>query len=103
MKILILETDNERWSEYDKKGNLIHYKESSKGYERVNPRLVKEMNNILEYWCEYDKKGNIKCINYSNGDVKLYEYTYHSNGKVKTRKCFSTKEPKQETGDLCLF
>lgn len=42
---------SEEWNEYDSKGNIIHYKDSA-GYE---------------YWYEYDSKGNIlKKTSYCN-------------------------------------
>ena len=50
--------------DYDKKGNLIHYK-TSDGYE---------------YWKDYDKKGNLIHSKNSNG----YEYwkDYNKEGKL---------------------
>ena len=50
-------------AEYDKKGNLIHNKDSSGN----------------EYWYEYDKKGNLIHYKDSNGDEYWNEYDEKSN------------------------
>ena len=70
--------------EYDKKGNLIHYR-GSNGYEWW--REVDEKGNEIhyrdsngyEYWREYDAKNNCIHCRYSDGFEYWSEYDENSN------------------------
>ena len=61
-------------TEYDKNGNLIHFKNSLGGEE----------------WREYDSNGNLIHYKDSNGYEEWAEYTYWKNGKVKIKIVYCT-------------
>lgn len=76
--------------EYDRNGNLIHYKNSN-GYEYwkeydSNGNLIHYKNSDgKEEWNEYDSNGNQIHYKDNDGEEYWHEYTYWKNGKVKTK------------------
>ena len=73
-------------TEYDKKGNVTHFKEIS-GYERWaeyddkgNETYYKSSNGY-ERWTEYDERGNK--IHYKNSDGLEYWNEFNKDGKYK--------------------
>ena len=82
-------------TEYDSKGNQIHYKDSNGDevwweYDSKGNQIHSKYSDGDEWWYEYDSKGNEIHSKYSDGDERWYEYTFHPNGNVKTKKEYKT-------------
>ena len=67
----------EEWHEYNDRGKIAHTKSKTRF-----PGT--EMNFSNEDWYEYDPAGKWACARSSDGSVVWTEYTFWSNGKIKT-------------------
>ncbi|MBE6361248.1 MAG: hypothetical protein E7059_07350, partial [Treponema bryantii] len=72
-------TGVEQWSDYDNKGNVIHYKNSDgletwNEYDDKGNAIYYKDNVGYERWSEYDNKGNVIHYKNSNGYESWYEY-----------------------------
>ena len=70
--------------EFDKNGNLIHFKDSNgveewKKYDKKNNLIHSKDSNGFECWREYDKKGNLIHYKNSNGYECWREYDKKGN------------------------
>ena len=82
-------------TEYDSKGNEIHFKDSDgfeywHEYDSKGNQIHSKDSGGREDWYEYDSKGNKIHSKYSIGNEYWYEYTFWDNGKVKTKTEYKT-------------
>ena len=71
---------------YNKKGNLVHFKDIKNGspveiryrYDENN-NLIYRDNNGFKLWFKYDKNNNLIYKKNSNNDKFLYEYDENNN------------------------
>ena len=83
-EILIDRVMSEEFKKYDKRGNLIYYRnsdtyESWAEFDDNNNELSFKNSNNYGYWCKYDENNNL--IHYKNTYGFEFWYKYDENNK----------------------